>query len=106
MKMPHDITFLLRQATPRGEIDPRVSTAKSSTAGQEIDQWKAASMEHWIISLMFIVLRIVYTIVTNAAHGIAVEWNSVRLGLRTEEGDCGLAATLIPARVKSGSLLS
>ena len=63
-------------------------------------------MEHWIISLMFIVLRIVYTIIINAAHGTAVEWHSVRLGLQTEEGDCGLAATLIPARVKSGPLLS
>lgn len=57
-------------------------------------------MEHGITILMFI--KTIYIIVTSAAYGITMKWHSVRLGLQTEGGDCGLAAPLIPAHVIVG----
>lgn len=99
-------TFPPRRGTPRNETGPGVSTAKSSKAG--IDQWSAASTEHWIFNRMFIVLRMVYTTMTRAALGTSVARCPCAgmvissAGLRTGERDYGLAATWIPTRVSAG----
>ena len=74
-------------------MDPRVSTAKSSSLGHGTSS--DASSEHWINSLMVIVLMMVYTIATNAApagtaKAVRAGSRAVLTALQTGEREHGL----------------
>lgn len=88
-----------QRKTPWGETDPRESTTKSRPGGNS--QLTTASMMHWINSLMFIIRRILYSIVTSAAPGSP---GHVQLGWASNWGaGQRTRCYLIPPDFRSGS---
>jgi hypothetical protein len=67
--------FLLRQNTPRDATGPGALTVKSRLRCHESGALVTASMNVWISFMRFIVLRILYTSITDAAFALMVRSN-------------------------------
>lgn len=88
--------FLLRQDTPRDQ-GLGALTVKSRALCGESCAWPMASMNAWISVMRFIVLRILYNSITDAASAPLVRRNGSGSAGRIRWGaDLGLAATARP----------